>query len=112
MLFWSRNLLRKKLYHPFFLILRQYRLRSQLDKHSYERLDTVDLIPFKTLFEKGLGSVMVAHLHIPWINNTSITFPSYYCLTAMPTGCSLGMMMKEMPNKRCYSINIATTCRI
>ena len=38
--------------------------------HSYERLDTVDLIPFKTLFDKGLGSVMVAHLHIPVLDNT------------------------------------------
>ena len=38
--------------------------------HSYERLDTVDLIPFKTLFDKGLGSVMVAHLHIPALDNT------------------------------------------
>ena len=39
-------------------------------QHSYERLDTVDLIPFKTLFEKGLGSVMVAHLHIPALDDT------------------------------------------
>ncbi|MBJ60001.1 MAG: hypothetical protein CMP64_05430 [Flavobacteriales bacterium] len=38
--------------------------------HTYERLDTVDLIPFKTLIEKGLGSVMVAHLHIPSIDDT------------------------------------------
>ena len=38
--------------------------------HSYKRLDTVDLIPFKTLFEKGLGSVMVAHLHIPSLDDT------------------------------------------
>ena len=38
--------------------------------HSYERLDTVDLIPFKTLFDKGLGSVMVAHLHIPILDDT------------------------------------------
>ena len=38
--------------------------------HSYEILDTVDLIPFKTLFDKGLGSVMVAHLHIPALDDT------------------------------------------
>ncbi len=38
--------------------------------HSYLRLDTVDLIPFKTLFDKGLGSVMVAHLHIPALDDT------------------------------------------
>ena len=38
--------------------------------HTIERLDTVDLIPFKTLFDRGLGSVMVAHLHIPIIDDT------------------------------------------
>ena len=38
--------------------------------HSYERLDSVDLVPFKTLFNKGLGSVMVAHLHIPTLDDT------------------------------------------
>jgi beta-glucosidase-like glycosyl hydrolase/CubicO group peptidase (beta-lactamase class C family) len=38
--------------------------------HSYERLDSVDLVPFKTLFNNGLGSVMVAHLHIPTLDDT------------------------------------------
>ena len=38
--------------------------------HSYERLDSIDLIPFKSLFDKGLGSVMVAHLHIPALDDT------------------------------------------
>ncbi len=33
--------------------------------HSRERLDSIELMPFRVLFEKGVGSVMVAHLHVP-----------------------------------------------
>ncbi|MDG1189181.1 MAG: glycoside hydrolase family 3 N-terminal domain-containing protein [Flavobacteriales bacterium] len=38
--------------------------------HSKERLDSMELIPFKYLFDKGLGSVMVAHLNIPSLDDT------------------------------------------
>lgn len=38
--------------------------------HSTERLDSMELVPFKYLFERGLGSVMVAHLNIPSLDNT------------------------------------------
>lgn len=33
--------------------------------HTRERLDSLELYPFRYLFERGLGSVMVAHLNIP-----------------------------------------------
>ena len=33
--------------------------------HNANRLDSLELYPFKYLFERGLGSVMVAHLYIP-----------------------------------------------
>ena len=33
--------------------------------HSRERLDNVELYPFRWLFNAGLGGVMVAHIHIP-----------------------------------------------
>jgi len=33
--------------------------------HSRERLDSLELYPFQYLFDRGLGSVMVAHLNIP-----------------------------------------------
>ncbi len=33
--------------------------------HSKERMDTLELYPFRQLMREGLGSVMVAHLHIP-----------------------------------------------
>ncbi len=38
--------------------------------HSFERLDSLELYPFKYLFEKGLGSIMVAHLNIPSLDTT------------------------------------------
>ncbi len=38
-------------------------------KHSRERLDSLEIYPFKTLIEKGLGGIMVAHLHIPALDD-------------------------------------------
>ncbi len=35
---------------------------------SKQRIDSLELYPFKKLMEHGLGSVMVAHLHIPAID--------------------------------------------
>jgi len=37
---------------------------------SMEQLDTLELYPFKQLFKSGIGSVMIAHLSIPAIDNT------------------------------------------
>jgi len=33
--------------------------------HNLERLNTVELAPFKALMNKGIGGVMVAHLYVP-----------------------------------------------
>lgn len=38
--------------------------------HSKERLDSLELYPFKYLFDRGLASVMVAHLYIPSLDTT------------------------------------------
>ncbi len=38
--------------------------------HSPERMDTLELYPFKQLFARKLGSVMVAHLFIPGFDTT------------------------------------------
>lgn len=38
--------------------------------HSKQRLDTLELYPFKYLFDRGLSSVMVAHLNIPALDTT------------------------------------------
>jgi beta-N-acetylhexosaminidase len=38
--------------------------------HSYARLDSVELYPFRALIHEGLGSMMVAHLSIPSLDNT------------------------------------------
>lgn len=37
---------------------------------SYASLDSLELYPFKVLFNEGVGSVMIAHLSIPAIDNT------------------------------------------
>lgn len=34
-------------------------------KHEWERLDSIELYPFRTLVQHGIGSVMVAHLNVP-----------------------------------------------
>lgn len=41
--------------------------------HSKAQLDSLDLYPFKQLMEKGLGSLMVAHLLIPSLDTTRNT---------------------------------------
>jgi beta-N-acetylhexosaminidase len=38
---------------------------------SIDQLDSLELFPFKAIFEAGVGSVMVAHLSIPAIDNTA-----------------------------------------
>lgn len=38
--------------------------------HSTERLDSLELYPFQYLFDRGLGSIMVAHLNIPSLDTT------------------------------------------
>ncbi|CAN5376550.1 glycoside hydrolase family 3 N-terminal domain-containing protein [soil metagenome] len=38
--------------------------------HSKERLDSLELYPFKQLIAQGLGSMMVAHLFIPALDST------------------------------------------
>lgn len=39
-------------------------------KHSYERIDSLELYPFKQTINAGMGSMMVAHLYIPALDNT------------------------------------------
>ena len=38
--------------------------------HSFDRLDSLELYPFKALINEGLMSMMVAHLYIPKLDNT------------------------------------------
>jgi len=35
------------------------------------QLDSMELVPFKAIFDAGVGSVMIAHLYIPAIDNTA-----------------------------------------
>ena len=38
--------------------------------HDRQRLDSIELFPFKILIEQGVGSIMVAHLQIPALDDT------------------------------------------
>ena len=38
---------------------------------SMKQLDSMELVPFRAVFEAGIGSVMIAHLYIPAIDNTA-----------------------------------------
>ncbi len=38
--------------------------------YSRARLDSLELYPYKRLFERGVASIMVAHLYIPALDNT------------------------------------------
>lgn len=40
-------------------------------KKSMAQLDSMELVPFKAVFDAGIGSVMIAHLAIPAIDNTA-----------------------------------------
>jgi beta-N-acetylhexosaminidase len=41
--------------------------------HSKERIDSLELYPFKELIKNGLGSMMVAHLYIPSLDSSKNT---------------------------------------
>lgn len=38
--------------------------------HGRDRLDSLELYPFRKMFERGVASIMVAHLYIPSLDNT------------------------------------------
>ncbi|MBN2638615.1 MAG: serine hydrolase [Bacteroidales bacterium] len=38
--------------------------------YSKERLDTLELVPFKAMIDHGIGAVMTAHLYIPTLDST------------------------------------------
>ena len=38
---------------------------------SMQQLDSMELVPFRAVFDAGIGSVMIAHLSIPAIDNTA-----------------------------------------
>ena len=39
-------------------------------QHQNSRLDSIELFPFRVLAEHGIQSMMIAHLHVPAIDNT------------------------------------------
>lgn len=55
-----------------------------LIKHDMNRLDSIEMFPFQVLFEQNIGSVMVAHLAIPAIDDTK-NFPMTLSRKAVTT---------------------------
>ncbi|HXB45637.1 MAG TPA: glycoside hydrolase family 3 N-terminal domain-containing protein, partial [Puia sp.] len=47
-----------------------YHLDLPVINKSLKQLDSLELFPFKKLFSAGVGSVMIAHLNVPGIDNT------------------------------------------
>lgn len=43
--------------------------------HDRARLDSIELFPFQVLIDQGVGSIMIAHLHVPEIDDTP-NFPT------------------------------------
>jgi beta-N-acetylhexosaminidase len=39
--------------------------------HSRERFDSLELVPFSSLIDRGIGGIMTAHLHVPAIDSTA-----------------------------------------
>ena len=58
-------------------------------KHSKERLDSLELYPFKQLINNGLEAVMVAHLFVPELDDTKNT----------PTTLSPNVVVKLLKEK-------------
>ncbi len=47
-------------------------LALPLIRHSAARIDTVELYPFRQLFEAGIPGVMIAHLNVPSYDTANI----------------------------------------
>lgn len=41
-------------------------------QHDFERIDSIELFPFKFLINEGVGGIMVAHLSLPFIDTTKL----------------------------------------
>ncbi|MEZ4932020.1 MAG: glycoside hydrolase family 3 N-terminal domain-containing protein [Saprospiraceae bacterium] len=66
--------------------------------HSMERLDSVELYPFKMLIAQGIGSVMVAHLEVPALEKTD----------NLPTTLSYATITELLKNKMNFNGLIMT----
>ncbi len=58
--------------------------------HNRDRLDTLELVPFRELIDNGAGGIMTAHLHIPALDPT----PSL--ATSLSPGVVDSLLRKEM----------------
>ena len=58
---------------------------------SRERLDTLELYPYKRLINEGLNSVMVAHLNVPSLEEEQANYPS-----SLSSKVVTGLLKEEM----------------
>ena len=68
-------------------------LELPLINHSRERLDSIELFPFRLLFDQGIQSVMVAHLQVPALEKDPRT----------PTSLSYSTMTELIKHEYGYS---------
>jgi beta-N-acetylhexosaminidase len=61
-----------------------------LISHNRDRLDSIELYPFRRLVKRGLGSAMVAHLYIPALDTTR------NCPSTLSKPTIDGVLKKEM----------------
>ncbi|MDL1913104.1 MAG: glycoside hydrolase family 3 protein [Bergeyella sp.] len=52
-------------------------------KHSLQRLDSTELAPFRMLSDKGIASIMVAHLNIPSLDKKALSSISKKIITGL-----------------------------
>ncbi len=69
-----------------------------LINHPIERLDSLELFPFKILIGQGVGSIMIAHLNVPALDDTK----------NLPTTLSHKVVTDLLKNKLNYSGLIMT----
>jgi beta-glucosidase-like glycosyl hydrolase len=53
-------------------------LHAYYSQFSKERLEVMEFYPYKQMFKEGLSSVMVAHLNVPSLESTKLSFFYFY----------------------------------
>jgi beta-N-acetylhexosaminidase len=72
--------------------------------HPRQRIDTLELYPFKELIAEGLGSIMVAHLYIPAFDttkNTATTLSKHLVTDVLKKECGFdGLIFTDALNMK------------
>ncbi len=71
-------------------------------KHSKERLDEIELYPFRQMIQNGIGSIMTAHLAIPALDDSRIKEPFTESTPTMPASLSKKIVTYLLKNELEY----------